>query len=60
MTADELKRARKRLGLKQTEFALQLGVHPMTLSRWERGAVQIPAPVAKLIKLLGRNPRRTQ
>jgi DNA-binding transcriptional regulator YiaG len=27
-------------------------VHPMTVSRWERGTVSIPEPVARLLKLL--------
>jgi DNA-binding transcriptional regulator YiaG len=52
MTPDQLKRARRRLGLKQTELAAQLGVHPLTVSRWERGTTTITAPVTKLIEVL--------
>jgi putative transcriptional regulator len=32
-----VKKLRKRLDLPQTEFGQLLGVHPMTVSRWERG-----------------------
>jgi DNA-binding transcriptional regulator YiaG len=27
----------------------ELGVHPMTVSKWERGVQPIPEPVAKLL-----------
>jgi DNA-binding transcriptional regulator YiaG len=60
---DELKRHRKMLGLKQTELAEKLGVHAITLSRWERGFVKVPSPVAVAVKLLvaeARAIRRTQ
>lgn len=30
---------RKRLGLNQMEFGNLFGVHPMTVSKWERGAL---------------------
>lgn len=33
---------RDRLGLTQTEMAAMLGVHPMTVSKWERGAGESP------------------
>ena len=39
-TAAKVKRARKRAGMTQVEFALALGVHPMTVSKWERGTVK--------------------
>lgn len=29
--------ARKKLGLTQVEYAILLGVHPITVSKWERG-----------------------
>ena len=52
MTEKELKRYREKLGLSQAELAAQLGVHPMTVSRWERGMVQVPEPAARLLALL--------
>jgi DNA-binding transcriptional regulator YiaG len=32
-------------------MAARLGVHPMTVSRWERGFVSIPNPVETLVRL---------
>ena len=58
----EVRRARTRLGLKQTELAARVGVHPITVSRWERDEVRIPEPTARLLRLLGASaatkPRR--
>ena len=36
MTPGEIRSLRTRLQLGQAEFAQILGVHPMTVSRWER------------------------
>ncbi len=52
MNANEIKRARRRLSLSQVELAEKLGVHPMTVSRWERGVVAMPEPTARLLALL--------
>ena len=52
MTGAEVLRLRKRLGLKQTELAARVGVHPITVSRWERDTVRLPEPTAKLLRLL--------
>jgi transcriptional regulator with XRE-family HTH domain len=48
MTGDELKHYRATLRSTQEDLADQVGVHPMSVSRWERGTVAIPAPVAKI------------
>lgn len=46
-------RIRKSLGLTQTRLAELTGVHPMTVSKWERG-VLAPAPHAlAILKALG-------
>jgi DNA-binding transcriptional regulator YiaG len=58
MDSDELKRHRKKLGLKQTELAEKLGVHAITLSRWERGYIKVPSPAATAVKLLVAEARR--
>ena len=50
MTPSELKQLRGRLDFTQPELAEAIGVHPMTVSKWERGAQSIPEPVAKLIQ----------
>lgn len=39
MEPKEITAVRRRLGLGQTELASLMGVHPMTVSRWERGVV---------------------
>jgi DNA-binding transcriptional regulator YiaG len=51
MTGAEVKRLRESLGLRQKDLAERLGVHPMTVSRWERDFVSIPGPAAKLLQL---------
>lgn len=50
MTAEELKRRRARLKMNQTELAKLLKVHMMTLSRWERGVIEIPHMVEATLK----------
>jgi putative transcriptional regulator len=39
MPVNEVKDTRQKLGLSQTEFAQIVGVHPITVSKWERGDV---------------------
>jgi transcriptional regulator with XRE-family HTH domain len=51
MTAEQLKRARKALDLEQTQLARKLGVHPMTVSKWERGISPIPKATGELVRL---------
>lgn len=43
MSVNEVKDTRQKLGLSQTEFAQIAGVHPITVSKWERGAAA-PTP----------------
>jgi transcriptional regulator with XRE-family HTH domain len=46
------------MGLSQRQLAEELGVHVMTVSRWERGARAIPEPVARLVERLNREKRQ--
>jgi len=46
---ERLRELRKRLGLSQKEFAEKLGVHLMTISRYERGKI---TPSYKFLELL--------
>jgi transcriptional regulator with XRE-family HTH domain len=48
----EVRRLRLHLGLTQLTLAERIGVHPLTVSRWERGVVHIPEPTAQLLRLL--------
>jgi DNA-binding transcriptional regulator YiaG len=49
MDAEAFKRHRRRLRLTQAALAAKLGVHTLTVSRWETGAHPIPQMVALLI-----------
>jgi DNA-binding transcriptional regulator YiaG len=56
MTRTDVQRLRRRLGLTQVELAERLGVHPLTVSRWERGQVRVTEPMARLLRLLATVP----
>jgi DNA-binding transcriptional regulator YiaG len=56
VTGTEFRKQRERLGMTQVQLAEQLGVHPITLSRWERDQVRVPGPVVRLLALL--SPRK--
>ena len=43
LAANDVYRVRSNLGLSQLQFAQLLGVHPITVSKWERG-VTGPTP----------------
>ncbi len=53
-----MKAARARLGLTQGQLAAELGVHAMTVSKWETGQRGIPEPVARLVQRLVAERRR--
>ena len=57
MTASELKRHRRRLGMTQRALAQRIGVHPVTVAKWESAMVAIPKPIAELVKLLAASRR---
>ncbi len=60
MMGADLRRVRAHLGETQVQLARRLGVHEITLSRWETGKSRIPAAVAQLLQLLAaaRRPRK--
>ena len=43
MRSNDIRQTREKLGLNQVEFAYIAGVHPITVSKWERGA-SAPTP----------------
>ncbi|HIF10431.1 MAG TPA: XRE family transcriptional regulator [Sneathiellales bacterium] len=43
---------RKQLGKTQVEFADMMGVNKTTVSRWERGDIDVPGPAKQLAKVL--------
>jgi transcriptional regulator with XRE-family HTH domain len=52
VTAAQLKKARAALDWSQGRLAEELGVHPMTVSKWERGEQPIPQMAAIAIRCL--------
>jgi transcriptional regulator with XRE-family HTH domain len=53
----DLKSRRLALGLSQPELAEALGVHPMTLSKWEREVLSVPVYIDLAVEAL-ENRRR--
>ena len=49
MTPKTLQRIRKKLHLTQEQLAEEIGVHRVTVARWETGERGIPEPVARLV-----------
>lgn len=49
MTAADVKRVRGKLRLTQGQFAEVVGVHPLTVSKWERGALVVENRFAPLL-----------
>ena len=58
MTPTELRAIRKRLGLTQRQFAELLGVHEVTVAKWEAGMQAIRRTHGKLIELIAAGPKR--
>jgi len=52
MKGSEVRRIRRGLGLTQAGLAKLVGVHWVTVNRWENEKTSIPEPTAKLIRLL--------
>ena len=46
MKGEEIKALRLRLGLTQTELAAEIGVHQVTVARWETGGIT-PMPIVQ-------------
>ena len=46
----ELQRIREALGLTQAQLAEEIGVHRVTVAKWEAGDRAIPEPVARLVQ----------
>jgi transcriptional regulator with XRE-family HTH domain len=58
MTGPELHQARKDLGMTQAELAAAIGVHRVTVARWESGELPITLRTIATLKLLHRRPKR--
>ena len=58
--AEEIKNARKNLGLTQKEFAELIGVSKSTVERWESGNEDVRGPIVLLLQFLNREPDYVQ
>jgi DNA-binding transcriptional regulator YiaG len=56
MKGTDVQRLRRKLGLTQAALAARLGVHKLTVSRWECDRVRITEPTAHLLRLLATVP----
>jgi DNA-binding transcriptional regulator YiaG len=52
MKPRELKEIRERTGFTQEQFATELGVHRLSVIRWEAGAHRIPSMLTLAMKQL--------
>jgi putative zinc finger/helix-turn-helix YgiT family protein len=59
-TGPEFKLVRKVAGLRATEVADMFGVRPETVSRWERGEVEVPRTAAYALGELYEHPKITR
>jgi transcriptional regulator with XRE-family HTH domain len=58
VTREELQRLREELGLTQEQLAEEVGVHRVTVARWENGDRGIPEPVARLLEKIRAERKR--
>lgn len=58
VTREELQRLREELGLTQEQLAEEVGVHRVTVARWESGDRGIPEPVARLLEKIRAERKR--
>ena len=60
MTPEQFTRLRNGLGLTQAQAAERLGVHRVTVARWEAGMRAIPEPTARLWTRIAQDERKPQ
>jgi len=60
MTAKELRQIRKKMELTQAAFAELVGITSNSIARQERGELGIREPLARLIRILAKQPQPTR
>lgn len=60
MTRQEFRERRKALGMTQAQLAAALGVHAVTVSKWERGVLVIPVSIALALDALAAQRQHTE
>jgi DNA-binding transcriptional regulator YiaG len=58
MNGAEVKRIRRRLGLSQERFAKLVGVHRVTVAKWETDALPMTKPMTRFLRLLAKGGGR--
>ncbi len=59
MDKDSIRKLRQSLGMTQEQFAKKLGVHKLTISRWERSTTRPSLLASRQLERLARNIRVT-
>ena len=57
MSASEVKRIRKRLGLTQCQLADRLGVTQAAIAMWETGTRVARGPAVKMLEAMSKEPK---
>jgi len=60
VTPEEFKGQREAAGLTQATLAGMIGVHPVTIARWETEARHIPKMAARLLTLIVEQKRSSE
>ncbi|MEW6325754.1 MAG: helix-turn-helix domain-containing protein [Nitrospirota bacterium] len=60
MNGTDLKRLRKRLGFTQAQLAKEIGLHPNSVARMERGELTMRPAIDRLLRLLARQKGETR
>ena len=57
--AGQIKEERKRIGASQSQLAKMIGVHPLSVSRWERGdsTPGVPSAILALLRSFEKLPK---
>ena len=58
MTANQIKRLRRRMGMSIREFAAEIGVNKNTLLNWEASRTSPRGPALKVLELYAKKQRR--
>jgi DNA-binding transcriptional regulator YiaG len=58
MRPQQVKALRRQLGLTGSKFAALLGVHPVTVRKWEAGLQRVSPMAERLMRLLAQRTKR--
>ena len=58
MTPNAVRRLRQKLGLTQSKFAALLGIHKITVAKWEAGMKGMSATTERLLRVIAEQGAR--